>query len=84
MLRRYVYNLMNAWGFPSGADGKESACQCRRRDLGSVSGQEGPLEEEMATHSSVLACEIPWTEEPNWLQSMGSMGSQRVTHDRVT
>ena len=40
--------------------------------------QEGPLEEEMATHSSVLAWRIPWTEEPGGLQSMGS---QRVRHD---
>ena len=30
-----------------------------------------PLEGEMATHSSILAWEIPWTEEPGWLQSMG-------------
>ena len=34
--------------------------------------QEDPLEGEMATHSSVLAWEIPWTEEPGGLQSMGS------------
>ena len=34
-------------------------------------GQEGPLEEEMATHSSTLAWRIPWTEEPEGLQSMG-------------
>ena len=33
--------------------------------------QEDPLEEEMATHSSVLAWRIPWTEEPGGLQSMG-------------
>ena len=41
-------------------------------------GQEDPLEEEMATHSSILAWRIPWTEEPGGLQSMGS---QRVGHD---
>ena len=35
-------------------------------------GQEHALEEEMATHSSVLAWEIPWTEEPGGLQSMAS------------
>ena len=35
-------------------------------------GQEDPLEEGMATHSSVLAWEIPWTEEPGGLQSVGS------------
>jgi len=38
-------------------------------------GQEDPLEEEMATHSSILAWRIPWTKEPGRLQSMGS---QRV------
>ena len=40
--------------------------------------QEDPLEEGMATHASILARRIPWTEEPGRLQSMGS---QRVTHD---
>ena len=34
-------------------------------------GQEDPLEKGMATHSSIRAWEIPWTEEPGWLQSMG-------------
>ena len=34
-------------------------------------GLEDPLEKEMATHSSFLAWEITWTEEPDWLQSMG-------------
>ena len=34
--------------------------------------QEDPLDEEMATHSGILAWEIPWTEEPGGLQSMGS------------
>ena len=41
-------------------------------------GWDDTLEEEMATHSSILAWEIPWTEEPGGLQSMGS---QRVSHD---
>ena len=41
-------------------------------------GQEDPLEKETATHSSTLAWKIPWTEEPGWLQTMGS---QRVGHD---
>ena len=39
-------------------------------------GQEDPLEEGMATHSSILAWEIPWTEEPDGLQSIGSQKSQ--------
>ena len=41
-------------------------------------GQEDPLEEEMAAHSSILAWEIPWGEEPGGLQSMDS---QRVGHN---
>ena len=44
-------------------------------------GGEDPLEEIMATHSSILAWRIPWTEEPSRLQSIGS---QRVEHDWVT
>ena len=44
-------------------------------------GPEAPLEEGMATHSSVLARRIPWTEEPGGLQSMGS---QTVRHDWAT
>ena len=44
-------------------------------------GLEDLLEEEMATHSSILAWEIPWTEEPGRLQSFGS---QRVGHDLAT
>ena len=44
-------------------------------------GWDDPLEKEMATHSSILAWEIPWTEEPGGLQSMGS---QRVRHDVAT
>ena len=41
-------------------------------------GQEDPLEKGMATHSSILAWKIPWTEEPGGLQFLGS---QRVGHD---
>ena len=41
-------------------------------------GWEDLLEKEMATHSSTLACKIPWMEKPSRLQSMGS---QRVEHD---
>ena len=47
-------------------------------DEGSIPGQEGPLEKEMATHSSTLAWKIPWMEEPGKLQSMWS---QRVEHN---
>ena len=63
-------------GFPGGSDGKESACH--EGDMGSILGWEDPLEEGMATHSSILAQEIPWTEEAGRLYSMGS---QRVRYD---
>ena len=66
-------------GFPGGASGKEPDCQCRRYETRVQSlGWEGPLKEGMATHSSILAWTIPWTEEPGRLQSMGS---ERVGHD---
>ena len=48
------------------------------RDVGSIPDQEDPLKEEMATHSTILAWNSPWTEEPGRLQSMGLL---RVRHD---
>ena len=48
------------------------------RDSGLIPGSEDPLEEVMATNSSILAWRIPWTEEPGGPQSIGS---QRVGHD---
>ena len=48
------------------------------RGVGLILGREDPLEEGMATYSSILAWRILWTEVPGGLQSMGS---QRVTHD---
>ena len=47
-------------------------------DTGSFLGQEDPLEKGLATHSSILTWRIPWTEEPDGLQSIGF---QRVGHD---
>ena len=44
-------------------------------------GQEDPMEKEMATHSSILAWRIPWTEDPGGLQSMGS---QSDTTEQLT
>ena len=62
--------------FPCGSDAKASAynAEDRVRSL----GWEGPLEKQMAIHSSTLAWKIPWMEERGRLQSMGS---QRVGHD---
>ena len=53
-------------GLPSWLSGKEYACQCGRRRFHPWVGQI-PLEEEMATHSSILAWGIPWTEETGGL-----------------
>ena len=74
--------------FPCSSVSKESACSAG--DLGSIPGLGrplgwedlldwgDPLEKELASHSSILAWKISWTEEPGGLQSMGS---QRVGHD---
>ena len=64
---------------PRASDSKVSACNVG--DPGSVLGWEDLLEKEMATHSSILAWKIPWTEEPGGLQSVGW---QRVGHDWAT
>ena len=65
--------------FLGSASGKEPTCQCRRlRDVDQTLGWEDSLEEGMATHSSILAWRISWTEESGRLQSMGS---HRVGHD---
>ena len=63
-------------GLPCGSASKESACIAA--DLGLIPQWGRPLEESMATHSSILAWRIPWTKEPGKLQSMGS---QRAGHD---
>ena len=60
-------------GFASGSDGKESACSAE--NPGSTFGSGRSLEKRMATHTSILAWRIPWTEETDGLQFMGS---QRV------
>ena len=50
---------------------------CPLNVLCGLTGQEKPLEEDKSTHSSILACRIPWTEDPGGLQFTGS---QRVKH----
>ena len=61
-------------GFPGGSVVKNPPANAG--DVGSISGCEDPLVEEMVTHSSVLAWEILWTEKPEGLQSMGWQNSQ--------
>ena len=70
---KMMFSSATMKGFPGGTSDKECACQCRRRErlgfdlwVGKI-----PLEEEMVTHSSVLAWRILWTEEPGGLQSIG-------------
>ena len=63
-------------GLPWWLSGKESTCQWFNTWVGKI-----PLEEGMATHSSILAWEIPWTEE---LGRLKSIRSQRVGHDLPT
>ena len=67
-LQLYYHWLYNCQGFPRSSE------ETRAQSL----GREDPLEKEMATHSSIHAWKIPWTEEPGGLQSMGS---QRVRYD---
>ena len=58
-------------GFKGGASGREPACQCRRHETWVQSlGREDPLEKEMATHPSIYAWRIPWTEESGSLRSI--------------
>ena len=75
--RQNMLNLYQASHFFT--SGKESTCQCRRHKRSRFDPWvENPLEKGMATHSSILAWRIPWTEELGRLQSIGS---QRVGHD---
>jgi len=68
----HVFKELQTIGLPRWCSGKESACQCRKHKRCEFNpwGWEDPLEESMATHSSILAWKIQWTEEPGRLQSM--------------
>ena len=63
-------------GFHSGLDSEESVCHVG--DVGSVPGQEDPLEKGMATHSTILTWRIPWTEEHGWVHTV-----HRVTQSQT-
>ena len=63
MIKYFILiTIIESEGFPGGSDCKESACNAG--DLVQFLGREDPLEEGMATHSSIPAWRIPWTEEP--------------------
>ena len=70
------------WGFPGGASGKESACQCRRCKRPGFEPwvRKIPWRKKTATHSSILAWKIPWTEKLGGLQSTEL---ERVEHNWV-
>ena len=63
-------------GLPRWLSGKEFTCQAG--DAGLILSREGPLEKERATHSSILAWEIPWTEEPGGLQSAAAAAAKSL------
>ena len=68
-------SLSSSLGFPGGSEVKASASNAG--DLGFL-GREDPLEKEMATHSSILAWRIPWTEKPGRLRPWGHKESDRT------
>ena len=67
-------------GFPGGSVVKNSPANAG--DLGLIPGPEDPLEKEMAIHSSILAWKVPWTEDPDRLQSIGTQKNR--THNLKT
>ena len=75
----WVQPCDTGWGFPDGSVGKESTCNGGDTgDAGLISGLGRSPGEGNATHSSIVAWKIPWTEEAGGLKSMGS---QRVGYD---
>ena len=71
------YLCQSQIGFPGSSDGKESTRSAG--DPGSILGWENPLEKGMATNCSILAWEVPWTEEPGGLQSMGLQSQTQLS-----
>ena len=71
---------MCMYGLPRQLSGKESACQCRRCRFDAWV-RKMTLEKEVATHFSILAWEISWTDEPGGLQSMGLQNSHARLSD---
>ena len=61
---------------------KKKKSACNAGDLVQSLGEEDSLEKEMATHSSILAWRIPWTDEPGGLQFMGSQSRTRLSSSR--
>ena len=66
-------------GFPGGSVVKNPPANAG--DMGLIPGPEDPLEKEMAIHSSILAWKVPWTEDPEGLQSIGTQKNQTQLKD---
>ena len=73
-----VYEFEGLPWYLSGKEKKKKTCLPRQKTQVQSLDWEDSMEEEMATHTTILAWKIPWTEEPGGLQFMGS---QRVRHD---
>ena len=74
-----LYNGLPTWGFPGWLSSKESACQCRRRGFDLWVSKIPRGKELVATHSSILAWRIPWTEEPGGLHSPWGLKESDLT-----
>ena len=79
LIQEILMELYFKLGFPGGSDIKESSCSAKH--LGSTSGSGRSPGEGKATHSSILAWRIPWTEESGGLQSFGVTKSQTQLSD---
>ena len=81
MVKNIKTCVSTIWGFPHGSAVKNlpEMQESQEIDVGPNLSWEDPLEEDMATHSSIFAWRIPWTEEPGRPQSITS---QRVRHDQ--
>ena len=84
-IKEYIFlcnigsRCVHLYGFPSGSDSKESACSVG--DLGSILGWEDPLEEGMATQSSILACRISMDRAAWWATVHGVAKSRTRLSD---
>ena len=77
----YTLCVPHIWGLPWWFSGKESIGICSAGDAGSVLGWDDPMEEGVATHSSVLAERISWTKRILAPVRLQSLGPQRVRYD---
>jgi len=75
-----IKNIYMYIGFPGGPSGKKVCLQETQEMQVWSLGQEDPLEEEGATHSSIFAWKIPWTEKSSWLQSTGPQSRTRLSN----